>query len=196
MITMEAAELAAADYNTVVDVGDTAPEWKNLIGTDDKPHSLADLQDRDVVVVVFTCNSCPYAVDAEDRVIALQQEYESKGVVVVAINVNTNEEDRMPAMKQRAAKKEFPFSYLFDESQQIAKDYGAIHTPQFFVLDKDRKIVYMGSLDDSPDGKKVTKHYVRSVIESLLKMERPEISETVPVGCGIRFERERRRRSR
>ncbi len=194
--TCSHARIDAGEFNTTVNIGDTAPDWNELPGTDDKMHSLDDLKDKKVVVVAFTCSSCPYAVDAEDRLIALQQKFSAENVAVVAINVNKVKEDLMPAMKQRATEKKFNFPYLFDESQQIAKEFGAKYTPEFFVLDKNRRIVYMGSLDDSPDGKNVTAPHVNRAIEAALAGEKPAVSETVPIGCRIRFERNLRKRSR
>lgn len=190
------AQIHAGEFNTTVNIGDTAPDWNDLPGTDDKPHSLDDLKDKKVVVVAFTCSSCPYAIDAEDRLIALQEKFADENVAVIAINVNKVEEDLMPAMKQRAEEKKFNFPYLFDESQQIAKAFGAKYTPEFFVLDKNRKIVYMGSLDDSPDGKNVSEPHVIRAIEAALAGEKPAVTETVPIGCRIRFERNLRNRSR
>ena len=188
--------LHAGEFNTTINIGDDVPAWTDLPGTDDQKHSLDDLKDKKVVVVAFTCSSCPYAVDAEDRLIALQQKFANEKVAVVAINVNKVEEDLMPAMKQRAEEKKFNFAYLFDESQQIAKKFGAKYTPEFFVLDENRKIVYMGSLDDSPDGKNVSKPHVTRAIEAALAGKKPAVSETVPIGCRIRFERNLRDRSR
>ncbi len=99
----------------------------------------------DVVVVVFTCNSCPYAVDYEERINALAAKYKSDSsrATVVAINVNKIEADQLPAMKQRVADRKLIYPYLYDESQSIAKAYGAVRTPEFFVLNKERRIVYM-----------------------------------------------------
>ncbi|WP_372718243.1 thioredoxin family protein [Novipirellula sp.] len=194
--TWSLAQIYAGEFNTTVNIGDTAPEWNDLPGTDDKTHSLDDLKDKKVVVVAFTCSSCPYAVDAEDRLIALQQKFTAKNVAIVAINVNKVEADLMPAMKQRAKEKKFNFPYLFDESQQIAKAFGAKYTPEFFVLDENRKIVYMGSLDDSPDGQNISEPHVIRAIEAVLAGKKPTVSETVPIGCRIRFERNLRNRSR
>ncbi|NNE01241.1 MAG: thioredoxin family protein [Pirellulaceae bacterium] len=182
----------AAEFNDTVEIGDPAPVWNDLPGVDGMSHSLADLESAKVIVLVFTCNSCPYAVDAEDRLIALDQLGRKKGFVVVAINVNKVPDDLLPAMKERAGKKKFEFPYLFDESQQIAKDYGARNTPQLFVIDADRTIAYMGSLDDSPDGRNVTKKYAEDAVLALLQGKKPVVTETVPVGCRIRFDRARR----
>ena len=129
----------AGEFNQVLNIGDVAPPWNELPGVDGKAHSLADLKDSKAVVVVFTCNSCPYAVDVEDRLIALNHEYSRKGVTLIAINVNKVEDDLLPAMKEKAEQKKFEFVYLFDETQKIATDFGAKYTPEFFVLDGEQK---------------------------------------------------------
>jgi peroxiredoxin len=185
----------AGKYNPDRNIGDDAPAWTKLPGTDDKQHSLADLEKYPCVVVVFTCNSCPYAVEYEDRIIAFAKTHADK-VAVVAINVNKVAEDSMPEMKKRAKEKGFPFPYLFDESQQIAKDYGAIFTPEFFVLNQDRKIVYMGALDDNSVADKVTTRYLDNAVQATLNGTTPEIAETVAVGCRVRYERSRRTRKK
>ncbi len=181
-------------YNSTLSIGDKAPVWKDLPGTDDKTHSLSDFDDKEIVVVVFTCNSCPYAIDYEDRLVSFAREMnESKAkVALVAINVNKVEEDLLPAMKKRAEEKNFNFPYLFDETQQTAKDYGAVRTPEFFVFNKDRQLVYTGAMDDSSDGKKITKDYLREAVASTLAGKKIAIEETPPVGCGVRFDRVRR----
>ena len=124
---------------------------RDLEGVDGKRHSLADLADKEVVVVVFTCNSCPVATDYEDRILAFSKKFAgpSGKVGLVAINVNTIAEDRLPKMKERAEAKGFDFPYLYDETQQIGKAFGAAFTPEFFVLDRQREVVYMGGMDDS-----------------------------------------------
>lgn len=188
------AEVSAGQYNPVLNIGDQAPGWTKLPGVDGKLHSLADLAPHDAVVLVFTCNSCPYAVEYEDRIIALAEEFSDRKVAVVAVNVNKVPEDRFEAMKERAAAKQFRFPYLFDETQQIARDYGATNTPEFFVLDRDRKIAYMGALDDSPEAAKVTKRHVANALNAVLQSARPEITETVSIGCRIRLEPQRRKR--
>ena len=142
-----AGQVTAGEFNTVLDVGDPAPEWSDLPTTEGKTSSMKDLSNSKVVVLAFTCNSCPYAIDAEERLISLTKDYAGESVSVIAVNVNTIEEDAMPAMKEKAKEKGFPFAYLYDESQQIARDYGAKYTPQFFVLDADQKIAYMGAMD-------------------------------------------------
>lgn len=186
--------LHAGKYNSTLSPGDRAPVWKDLPGVDGKSHSLDDLSTSKAVVVVFTCNSCPYAVDVEDRLLALHDKYAKQQVAVVAINVNKVTEDLLPAMKKKAKDKGFQFPYLFDSSQKIAKDFGAKRTPEFFVLDGDRKVIYMGAMDDSPEGAKVTKRYVEAALDATLAGTVVKDAETIPVGCAVRFERVRRTR--
>ncbi|OYP33783.1 thioredoxin family protein [Rhodopirellula sp. MGV] len=194
VLSVDSQPSIAGKYNSVLNIGDKAPTWKDLPGTDGKTHSSDQLENAKATVVVFTCNSCPYALDAEDRIIEFTKQYTPKGVSVVAINVNKVEEDLLPAMTERAKEKSYPFTYLFDESQQVAKDFGAKYTPEFFVLDADYKLVYMGAFDDSPDGDAVNEHYVRDAVDGILQAKKIDVTETVPIGCRIRLERERRRR--
>src|SRR5271170_1175737 len=164
-----AASARAGQFNSVLNIGDPAPAWKDLPGVDGKQHALADLQDREVVVVVFTCNSCPIASDYEDRIIAFAKKYCGPGqkAALVAINVNTVEEDLLPRMKERAATKNFPYPYLFDQSQKIGKAYGALFTPEFFVLDKDRKVAYMGAFDDNVEPTKIKHAYLEPAVATV-----------------------------
>ena len=182
------------DPNPALKVGDAAPDWKELPGTDDKKHSLADLHENRVVVVVFTCNSCPYSVDYEDRIIELQKKYadHKEGVVVVAINSGRKPSESLDKMKERAKNKEFPFAYLVDETQQVAEAHGAASTPEFFVMNKDRQVVYKGALDDKTDATQVQVKYVELAIEAALKGELPETREVPARGCAIRFQRARK----
>jgi peroxiredoxin len=187
---------AAGEFNPVLKIGDKAPAWKELPGVDGKKHSLSDLKKRDVVVLAFICNSCPYAVDYENRLIAFAKKHSGKDskVALVTVNVNKVEEDLPPKMKEKAEAKGFKFPYLFDETQKIANDYGAGFTPEFFVLNKNRKVVYMGAMDDSPNADKVKRRYVEEAVAAALLDKLPEVKETVPIGCRIRIERTRRRK--
>jgi peroxiredoxin len=177
-------------YNKVLAPGDQAPAWENLEGTDGKKHALADLKDKDFVVVVFTCNSCPVAEAYEPRIIAFAEKYAKPDakVALVAINVNTIKADALPAMKLRAQKKKYPFPYLYDPTQQIARKYGALFTPEFFVLDKDRKVIYTGAMDNKTPPGEPNALYLESVIQSALAGKNPNATETsAAAGCKIRF---------
>jgi peroxiredoxin len=181
----------AGEFNKVLSPGDPAPAWVDLEGTDGKKHSLADLKGKDVVVVVFTCNSCPVAVGYEDRILAFAKTHagpDSK-VALVAINVNTVREDQLPEMKKRAEKKRFPFPYLYDPSQAIARKFGANYTPEFFVLDRDRKVVYMGSMDDRSPPAAAKVSHLEGAVRAALAGTKPATGETLARGCKIRFNR-------
>ena len=193
-VLCRAGALVAGEYNDVLKIGDSAPAWEKLPGTDDKEHSLSALKDKDVVVVVFTCNSCPIATDYEERILALAKKYcgPSDRAAMVAINVNRVEADLLPAMKVRAQEKGYTFPYLFDETQKIAKDYGAVFTPEVFVLNKARKVVYMGGIDDNSRVAEVKEHYLEPAIQAALKGEPARPAETVARGCRIRYARERK----
>jgi hypothetical protein len=146
------------------------------------------------VVVVFTCNSCPVATDYEDRILAFSRKYAGQDgkVGLVAINVNKIAEDRLPKMRERAEAKQFDFPYLYDETQKIGRDYGAAFTPEFFVLDRDRKVVYMGGMDDSSDPARVQRNYLEPAVQAALAGKLPETAEAPAIGCRVRYERERR----
>jgi peroxiredoxin len=169
-------------------IGATAPAWENLAGTDGKQHSLKDLADAKAIAVVFTCNTCPVAIDYEERLVALAKDYEDKGVALIAINVNNNEGNQLPAMKTRAEEKGFNFAYLYDPSQQIARDYGATVTPHAYLLDWQRKIVYEGAIDDNQDASAATKHYLRDAIDATLASQPIATASTEQFGCGIQYE--------
>jgi len=188
-----AACCEAGTYNPDRSIGDTVAGWTELPGTDGRRHSWTDLADRDAVVVVFTCNSCPYAVDYEQRIKALAERFAGPDsrVAVVAINSNLIAEDSPAAMKQRAAAGKFLFHYLFDESQTVARSFGAVRTPEFYVLDRERRIVYMGAMDDDTNPSAVRSRYVLDAVNALLEGREVAVKETPPVGCLIRFARRR-----
>lgn len=179
----------AGKYNKALDVGVKAPDWKGIIGIDDQKHDLDDYKDAKAIVLVFTCNHCPVAVACEDRIIKLQEDYKGKNVQVIAINVNNLEADRLDKMKERAEQKGFNFPYLYDPTQQVAKDYGARVTPDVVLLDQNRNVVYTGLIDDNPlEPDKVQKQYLRDAIDAVLAGKTPPVAETKAQGCGIKFE--------
>lgn len=178
------------EFNKKVNIGDQAPTFTGLEGVDGKTYSLNDFKSKDVVVVVITCNHCPVAVDYEDRIINFTKKYASSAdskVAVVAINVNNLEADKLPKMKERAKEKGFNFTYLYDPSQKIGRELGASVTPEFFVLNKERKIVYMGAMDDN--NKNPQTNYLEPAVEAALKGEKPGQTETKARGCGVKFEK-------
>ncbi|MEX0794182.1 MAG: thioredoxin family protein [Pirellulaceae bacterium] len=182
----------AGEFNPTLSIGDTAPAWTDLEGTDGKKHSLTDLKEAKAVVVLFTGNTCPYAVEYEERTRKLVERFaDEKKVALVAINSNTGKQDSLEAMRERAEEQKFNFPYLKDADQQVVQKFGATRTPEFLVLDADRKVVYMGALDDSTDPEKVTAQHVANAIEATLAGKSPEVTETPPIGCNIRLQRRR-----
>jgi len=183
----------AGDDEKVLKIGDPAPAWVDLPGIDGKKHSLTDLKDKAVVVVVFTCNSCPVAVGYEDRILAFHKKFcgPDKQVTLVAINVNVIPEDLLPEMKARAKARGFAFDYLVDPTQKIAKDFVANVTPEFFVFGKDRKLVYKGMMDNTIIEKNVKTNYLEPAVEAALKGQRPTVQETIGRGCKIRYVRKK-----
>jgi peroxiredoxin len=183
-----ASPAEAGKFNKVLSIGDAAPAWTNLEGTDGKKHSLAGLKDKDVVVFVVTCNHCPVAVAYEKRIIDFTRKYAGKKVAVVAYCCNNGAADKLPAMKARAKGKNFNFTYVHDASQKIGRAYGATVTPEFFVLGKDRKIVYMGAMDDSQNIKNVRVNYLEAAVDAALRGETPATTETRARGCSVKYE--------
>lgn len=180
----------AGEFNKKLKIGDAAPQWKDLPGTDGKKHSFEELKGKKLALVVFTCNSCPCAEGYEDRILRFAEKYK-ESVAVVAVNVNTITEDKLDKMKAKAEAKKFAFAYLYDESQAIAKDYGATYTPEFFLLDQDRKIAYMGAMDDKNEEKDAKVNFLNNAVEALLKGGKVETAETLGRGCLIRYARKR-----
>lgn len=177
----------AGKFNRVLSVGDPAPVWKDLIGVEDKRHSLADCKSK-LVVLVFIANHCPVSAAYEERLKQLAVDYRDRDVELVAISVSQLDSDRLDKMKERGKDSKFSFPYLQDASQAIGRRYGATMTPQVFVLNAERRIAYMGAFDDQwKDAAKVETHYTRAAIDALLAGKPPEIRETRPVGCAIEY---------
>jgi peroxiredoxin len=162
-----------------------------LPGTDGKDHALADYAEAPVLVVAWWCNHCPYVQAYEERVIALQREFAGQGVRVVAINSNSAQshpQDGFEAMIERAKAKGYNFDYLRDESQDVARAYGAQRTPEAFVFDAERRLRYHGGIDDSwdkPGG--VTKRPLHDAIVTLLGGGEPNPPTSSVVGCTVKW---------
>src|SRR5919107_3757885 len=170
--------------------GDEAIAFE-LPGVDDQHHALADYADKEAVTLIFTCNHCPYAQAWEDRIVQTQADYADRGVQVIAIHSNDPEQypdDSFPRMKERAQEKGFNFPYLFDESQEVARAYGAERTPEVFLFGKDGTLLYHGTVDDNyEDPKAVKNYYLRDALDAALADEEPPVVETRPIGCTIKW---------
>lgn len=173
-------------------VGDTAQDF-SLVNVKGKQVSLAGIKNAKGYIVVFTCNHCPYAKAYEQRIIELHKKYAPLGFPVVAINSNDKDvqpQDSYDNMKKLAKKKKYPFNYVYDETQEIARTYGATRTPHVYVLDKDRVVRYIGAIDDnSEDPATAKEHYVASAVDALLAGKDVATKETKAIGCGIKWKK-------
>jgi peroxiredoxin len=173
-----------------LEIGADAPDFA-LPGVDGKTYSLDDFKDAKVLIVVFTCNHCPYVVGSEDRMVALYDDYAPKGLAMVGINSNETENhptDDFDHMVQRAQQKGFKWPYLRDESQDAARAYGALRTPHCFVFDAERKLRYTGRMDDNPrrEGKETTRE-LRDALDAILAGVAPPVAVTNPIGCNVKW---------
>jgi peroxiredoxin len=180
-------------------LGSTAPDF-SLAGVDGEQHSLKDFSGAKVLVIIFTCNHCPTAQYYEERIKQLVTDYTNKGVALVAIMPNdpksvrldelgwTDLSDSFSEMKIRARDRHFNFPYLYDgDTEAVARAYGPVATPHAFIFDSERKLRYVGAIDDSERIEHVQKHYLRDAIKALLESKEPPVSRTKVVGCSIKW---------
>jgi peroxiredoxin len=171
-------------------IGYKIPYFK-LKGVDEKEYSLDDFSDKKILIIIFSCNHCPYVQAYEERIKEIQKEFGDKGIAVAAINANDDSsyrDDSFENMKKRAAERHFNFPYLRDEDQEIAKAFDASHTPEVFLFDENRKLAYHGKIDDNwKDLKAVKNKYLQNAINELLNGNEISIPETFSIGCTIKW---------
>jgi peroxiredoxin len=189
LVSLFAFKPAALNYN----VGDTVSDFK-LKNVDGKFISLADFKDAKGAIVIFDCNTCPFSKAYNQRIIALHQKYGGQGFPVIAINSNDKEEspgDSFEEMVRIAKEKKYEFPYLLDETQHVAKAFGATNTPHVFILkreDNNFKVVYIGAIDNNPrDESSASKKYVEDAVNALLNGQAVPTAKTKALGCGIRW---------
>ena len=174
----------------MLELGAKAPFFGDFLGADGEQYSLHSFRDKPILVVIFTCNHCPYAVAYEDRMIAIQKDYEEMGVQLVAINSNDDKaypEDSYPKMVKRAKEKGFNFPYVRDPDQKAAEAYGAVCTPHVFAFDIDRKLCYRGRIDDSRDPSSVKSNDLRTALDDMVAENKVRVPDTKPFGCSIKW---------
>ena len=170
-------------------VGDVAEDF-SLKNIDGKMVSMSDFENAKGFVIIFTCNSCPYAVKYEDRIIELHEQFAGEGYPIIAINPNDPDvqpKDSFDKMVVRAKEKGFEFPYVFDEGQKVFPKFGATKTPHIFILNKDLVVEYIGAIDNNPnDASAVSEKYVVNAIAALEKGEKPNPSTTKAIGCSVK----------
>lgn len=168
----------------------------SLKGTDGQMRSTRDYAGKDAVVIIFTCNHCPYARAYVERISRLVAEYEKRNVGFYAINANDvarYPEDSFENMIPMGKMLNLDGKYLFDESQEIARAFAAERTPEVYVFDKQRRLVYHGLIDDNANYKEpreIKRHYLREALEAVLSGKEVTVKDTKPVGCTIKWKPE------
>jgi peroxiredoxin len=167
----------------------SAPDF-TLPGVDGRTHSLADYADAEILVLVQSCNHCPYVLAWEGRLNQIQRDYEPRGVAIVAVCSNdatTHPVDSFDAMVEHARDASYVIDYLHDEDQSLARALGSERTPEAFVFDAERRLRYHGAIDDNRDDEAVSTHYLRDALDAVLAGQEPAVTETPPVGCTVKW---------
>ena len=171
-------------------IGEKAIDF-SLPGIDGANHALEEYAGKNAIAVIFSCNHCPYVRAWEDRIVQIQADYAPRSVQLVAINANDASkypEDSFSKMKERAREKHFNFPYVRDESQEVARAYGAERTPEVFLFDRTRTLRYHGVIDDNYDDPAAVKvNYLRDALDAVLSGRQPPTADTNPVGCTIKW---------
>ena len=170
-------------------LGSPAPNF-DLLGVDNKRYSLVSFADKPVLVVIFSCNHCPYVKDYEARMVSIQWDYAAKGVQLVVINSNDDKaypEDSFTEMVKRAKAKGFNFPYLRDETQKVVEAYGGVCTPHVFAFDSNRVLRYRGRIDDSRDESRVAHPDLRNALDDMVAGKSVRVPDTMPFGCSIKW---------
>lgn len=195
MVVISAFAVNAVAVNEAdgYNIGDKATDFY-LRNVDGKMISMKDFPNAKGFVIIFTCNTCPFSVANEDRIIALDKKYKLLGYPVIAINPNNPKmkpDDSFMAMQQRAKDKGFTFPYLEDNNQEVFPQYGATKTPHVYLLQKEQQtdyiVKYIGAIDDNTrDPKNVTKKFLENAIDALLEGKKIEVTQTKAIGCSIK----------
>ena len=172
-------------------INELAPDF-NLPATDGKKYSLTNFSDAELLVLFFTCNHCPYVINSDEITRKTVEKYIPNGVKFVGINSNsknTYSEDSFENMVRRMEEYNFPWLYLYDETQEVALAYGALRTPHFYVFDKERKLVYTGRAIDSPrDPSKITTYDLEKALDQIIDCEQVSVPVTNPIGCNVKWD--------
>ena len=203
ILFMTGLSWSASERVETLGIGEKTPDF-NLPGVDGRNHRLADFAEADILVVIFTCNHCPTAQAYEERIKKLTADYRKKGVALVAISPNdpkavrldelghSDMSDSFEEMKIRARDMDFNFPYLYDgDEQRVSRNYGPARTPHVFIFDRQRKLRYVGRIDDSEKPGLVKSHDARNAIDALLKGRKVLVEKTKTIGCSIKWSSKR-----
>ncbi|HEY4829982.1 MAG TPA: thioredoxin family protein [Solirubrobacteraceae bacterium] len=172
-----------------ISIGEVAPDFA-LPDTEGRRWSVASYDGAPATVVVFTCNHCPYALAWQDRIAQVANDYAARGVRVLAVNANDGERypgDSLKAMRDRVSREQWTIPYLRDESQEVAREYGAKVTPDVFVLDAESRLRYRGAPDADYDNPREQAEWLREALDAVLDGSTLERAESKPVGCSIKW---------
>jgi peroxiredoxin len=170
-------------------LGSPAPDF-DLLGIDGEHHSLASYDGAELLALIQSCNHCPYVLAWEGRMVALQDDYRERGLRLVAFNSNDSSRypmDSFESMVAHGSESGLNFDYLHDAEQSLARALGSERTPEVFLFDRDRRLVYHGAIDDNRDDSAVGRRYLAEALDGLLQGREPEILETPPVGCTVKW---------
>jgi peroxiredoxin len=178
--------------STMLPLGTRAPDFTLPDSVSGRSLSLAALKSDRATVVMFICNHCPFVKHVQHELVQVAQDYQPRGIAFVAISSNDAQaypEDGPEAMQREAQRLGYPFPYLYDESQDVARAYQAACTPDLYVFDRELKLVYRGQLDDSrpSNGKPVTGRDLRAALDALLAAQSPSPAQQPSVGCNIKW---------
>jgi peroxiredoxin len=203
ILSMVGLGWSAPQENKTLEIGDKAPDL-SLPGVDGREYKLSDFSKANVLVIVFTCNHCPTAQAYEGRIKKLATDYKNKGVALVAISPNdpkavrldelgySDISDSLEEMKIRAKDMGFNFPYLYDgDKQKVSRDYGPLSTPHVFIFDRQRRLRYVGRIDDSQKPKLVKTRDARNAIEALLAGKEVRVKQAKPFGCSVKWSSKR-----
>ena len=180
--------MSTGTVSRVLSLGDPAPDFTGLVGTDERTYSLATFDGDAVLVVVFVANGCPTVRLYEERLAEIGRRYGDRGLRIVLVNSNNphlSPPDAYGEMVERAKRSAFPFPYLKDADGALARSCGAICTPHAFVFDADRRLRYRGRIDDSRTGRQLTRNDLEDAVADLLDGRPVRVPETDPFGCAI-----------
>ncbi len=197
LVVLISAQSFAGKYNAILNIDDPMPSFKNLPATDGSTLSSSDIK-ASIVVMVSLANSCPWVQGLDPGLVSMADKLKDEDVRIVGFAVNHSKGDRLPAMKEHAEKAGYPFTYIYDESQELGRQLGATRTPEYFVFDRNRKLVYTGLLHDSPARKKrdgsinhingePTAFYVENAVTALQSNSAVDPAETRAHGCSVKY---------